>query len=209
MSQNVLGANSWPIVGLTRYYPPSLAGDHSADTLSVGVRTTGQTYQNLVVAPIYTGLKGITIDRWTISVATPVASAVYRIGVWTVLNQSDPFKWAAGTKYAKLTRDVGAAVGTIDISTAGSKILADAITLPANTWVLIGGATQGTTGANLTIGTNVSGVYSPYGLATSGAGINGAALVGLAQASVAGAFGDFTPSGGANVGHGIGFRRSA
>lgn len=209
MSQNVLGANSWPIVGLGNYYPAALGVDYSADTLSVGVRTTAQTYQNLVVAPIFTGLRPITIDRWTIHVATAAAAAVYRIGVWTLLNQSDPFKWAAGSKYAKLTRDVGAATGTIDCSTTGSKTLADSVTLPANTWVLIGGALQGATGANLTIGTNVSGVHSPYGLVTLAAGINGAAAVGLAQSGQAGAFGDFTPTGAANVGHGVAFRRSA
>lgn len=208
MSQNVLGANSWPIVGLTSYYPAAVGRDYSADTLCVGPRTTGQSVGNLIVAPIFTGLKGITINQWSVNVATATATAVYRIGVFTILNQSDPFNWTVGTKYAKLTRDVGAAVGTIDCSTTGNKTLADTLTLPANTWVMIGGAMQ-VAAANLTIGTNISGVHSPYGLSTSGAGINGAGLVGLNQASTTGAFADFTPSAGANVGHGVGFRRSA
>lgn len=209
MSQNVLGANSWPIVGLAHFYPATIGKDHSADTLCVGPRTTGSTYQEAVAAPIYTGLKGITIDLWSINVATAAASAVFRIGVWTILNQSDPFAFVAGAKYAKLTRDVGAAVGTIDCSTTGNKTLADSLTLPANTWVLIGGVGQGATGANLTIGTSLSGYRTPYGLTTTGAGINGAGHIGVKMAGLTGALSDFTPGGGANVGHGVGFRRSA
>lgn len=210
MSQNVLGANSWPIIGLSRYYPATVGPyDHSADTLCVGVRTTLQTYQNLVVSPIYTGLKGITINRWSVNVATAAASAVFRIGLWTVLNPADPFQWTIGTKHAKLLRDVGVTAGTIDCSTTGAKTLTDTVTLPANSWVLIGGVTQGATGANLTIGTNNLGTYSPYGLYSAAGGINVAATVGLAQSGVTGALGDFTPTGPSNVGHGVAFRRSA
>lgn len=208
MPQNVLGANAWPIIGLARYFPISTGIAYSADTLCATIRTTAQTFENVVAAPVYTG-PGFTINSWTVHCATAAAGAVYRIGVWTILNQSNPFKWTAGTKYAKLLRDVGATTGTIDLSATGNKTLADAVTFPANTWLLIGGVTQGATGANLTIGSGAQGIASPYGLASTGAGINVAARVGLAQASVSGALGDFTPSDGANVGHGVAFVRSA
>lgn len=194
------------LLGASRFVPGAVGQTYIADTLSTGTRTTGTTFNQVVASPMFSGPDGFTIDQWTINVTTAVAASTFRIGAWKIDDQSHPFKWSSGTKHATLAHDAG----TIDTSTTGGKTLADSFTFQPNTWYLIGGATQGATGAQLTIGNAAVGAFSPYGQAGSGSvGINVSQFIGLAMNAVAGTLGDFTPNGGSGIGHGVALHRSA
>jgi hypothetical protein len=198
-------AGTFELVGWSRFIPAVVGASYSGESFAGTTRTTGQTYQQLVVAPLYSGSTAITIDLLSVNVATAVASAVYRMGLWTVTNQANPFAWAAA-KWADLLLDAG----TVDCSTTGNKTLTISQVIPANTWFAIGGVQQGASGAAQTVGSTPGiGAFTPFGITAAGAGIVGSAAIGLSMAGVTGALGNFTPGAATAVGHGVGFHRSA
>lgn len=199
------------ILATSKFLPGVVNQWHSGESLASGNRTTGTTHEAVVVAPLFSGPDGITISKLSVNVATAIASAVLRAGLWTIDDQTDPFAFTAAVQWATLLRDVGVSDSTFDLSTTGGKVitLATPLVIPANTWFAIGGATQGASGANCTIGNSGAGVFTPWGLVTPDLGVNASSNIGLRQNSVAGAFGNFTPGGAVNVGHGVALFRSA
>ena len=69
--------------------------------------------------PFFSGPNGISIDKLDCNVGTAGSGdAVVRGGVYTPINQSNPFSWATGQPYATLLLDAG----TIATATTGQKI---------------------------------------------------------------------------------------
>lgn len=200
-------AGTFELVGWNRFVPAVIGADYSGEPFAGGTRTTGQVFGQLVVAPLYSGPTAVTISSLSVNVATAAAGALYRMGLWTVTNQANPYAWAPA-KWADLLVDAG----TVDCSTTGNKVLALGVAqvIPANTWFAVGGVQQGSAGAAQTVGNTPGiGAFTPFGITAAGAGIVGSAAIGLSMAGVSGALGNVTPGAAVAVGHGVGFHRSA
>lgn len=169
-------------------------------------RTTGTAIDRLVVGgPLYSGATGVTLDMFDANIVTQgTAGAVYRAGVWVVDNQDNPFIFTLGVQWATLLKDAG----TMDVTTTGVKTVTPAqpAIVPANTWFVVGGVSQVAV-CQPTIGMAAS-IFSPMGQANATAGLTGVESW-LAQNGVTGALANFVPGVYNNVGHGVGFRRSA
>ena len=168
-------------------------------------RTTGSILDQLIAGtPLFSGAAGITIDRFDAHIATlGSAGAVYRMGVWTVDDQTNPFKMVVATKYGTLLKDAG----TVDATSIGAKLLtpAQVTVIPANVWFVVGGVPQIAI-SQPTIGNGAS-AFSPMGQSNALTGVS-STLAWLVQTGVSGNLGDLVPTGLINIGHACGFRRS-
>ncbi len=174
----------------------------------VATRTTGTALNVLIIGgPLFSGDIGVTLDLFDVNIVTAgAAGAVYRMGVWIIDNQVNPFAWALNVQWATLLIDLG----TVSATTVGIKSIspAPAVVIPPNTWFAVGGVSQVAV-CQPTIGAS-AGRFNPMGQgnATSGLvsteGWNNKSnvpdvLVNLTQ--------DVVQLN--NIGHGVGFRRSA
>lgn len=196
---------------LPRYplYTPSTVGAHynGNGPTGTGNRTTGTALNTLIIgSPLFSGASGITIDQLNVNIVTAgTAGAVYRMGLWIIDNQSNPFGYVAGSQYASLF--TGGDV-TVDATTTGVKTSAVSLVIPANTWFVVGGVSQVAV-CQPTIGATAS-VWSPHGQALVTSAVAGVESF-LQQQTVSGALGPFVPNvttPNINIGHGTGFRRS-
>lgn len=138
-------------------------------------------------------------------VTAGAAGAVYRMGIWLVDNTDNPFAVVVGQQYASLLSDFG----TVDATTTGDKLItpAAAVVVPVGRWFVLGGVSQVAV-AQPTIGLGGP-VFNPMGQAGTATGVSGTGAW-LSQGGVTGVLGNFVPTGlGMNIGHGVGFRRSA
>lgn len=163
------------------------------------------TQNNMYVYVAYSGEVGLLINGLDLTVASAVASAVMRAGLYIANNQDNPYFWASGTAWGTL---VSEAASTFDgnsathqgvIRWAGTQNL----WVPPRTWFGIAGASQGAA-INIQQGKILNTGFSPFG--ASGAGYNNTPAVCLFCTGVTGALPQvFTPTGVGQVDNGIGY----
>lgn len=167
-------------------------------------RTTGSALGTIIAGGALYAYTAVVIDTFYCNIVTAGVGSLYRVGVWTIDNTANPFTIPVGTQYATLLRDVG----TFDASTIGIKTLipATAVTVPQGSWFVIGGVPQVTV-CQPTIAVGMVSFF-PQGQTNTAYGVEGAATW-AQQSGVTGALGNLTPTAHIQIGHGVGFKRSA
>jgi hypothetical protein len=159
--------------------------------------------------PYYSGPDGVTVDKLDGFVNTVgAAGAVVRGDVYQITNQSRPFSWVAGSKWADLLVDAGTVASD---SGTGQKVLTlgAPLVIPPHTWFAVGGVDQVATPATRNVG-GLSGqnFFTRFGNTTGSYSLSSG--VGLLMNAVTGALpAAFTPSGVSNIDSGVGMHRSA
>jgi hypothetical protein len=173
-------------------------------------RTLILTQAIMYVHLFNSGPTAITIDKLDANVTVVgSAGAVTRMGLYTVTDQVNPFKWASGTAYASLLVDAGTVATD---SGTGQKVitLGTPQVIAANTWFGVAGVEQATpaTGATRTVGGNSgSTYYTPWGCVSQS--YAGGVTLGLSVGGVTGALpATFTPNSAQNTDGGVGIHRS-
>lgn len=150
------------------------------------------------------------MDLFDLNVVTQgTAGAIYRAGVWVIDDQERPFRWVAATQYATLLAEVLQGGLPFDVTTVGAKTRTPAapIVVPPETWFIVGGVSQVAV-CQPTIGMAAA-RFSPHGALAGTTGLVGVETW-VKQMNVSGALGNLVADAvQANIGHGIGFRRSA
>lgn len=206
------GTNHHPSPRWPEYTPMNVGHKYNGNGRTGGaIRTTGTVLNQLVVGGLlWSGDAGCTMDLFDLYVTTiAAAGGIYRAGVWIVDDQERPFEWTINEKYATLVAEVLQEGASFDTTVGGLRSLTPdaAIVVPPDLWFVVGGVAQVAL-CQPTIG-NSSARFSPLGQSNVGSGVNSADAW-LVCTGVDGPLGDFTPNSALlNIGHGVGFRRSA
>ena len=170
--------------------------------------SVAQTLGQLNLHVFNSGPAGVTVSEFGIYIATSGgAGAVYRLGLYTIDNQADPFDWTPGNAWASLLLDAGTIPTTGSYGQSLTLVTPQAI--PPNTWFAVGGVSQVAV-CSVEAAQISYGAASPFGMSAGGGSYGLPATLSLYQAGVsAGLPATFTPGGANSSDSGVGIYRSA